>query len=104
MSAMFLRTSKSDKVIRAQTIWSRLRTLLDPSGRRQIDPDDKYGKHIRGGADALAAFANVLNKHPPFESDGLALVPGDLRDVVTIGDIGAAIVTWYRDNGWKVTI
>lgn len=96
--------SSATKSIRAQTIWTRLRNILDPSGSRIIRPTDPVGKHIRGGPGAVRAFANVLNTSPPFKRDGLALVPGDMAGVQTIGDIGAKIVGWYQSNGWDITI
>jgi hypothetical protein len=90
--------------IKAQTIWSRLRTVLDPSGTKTITPSDPAGKHIRGGAAAVRAFSNVLNNSPQFQKDGLALIAGSFAQISTIGDIGVKIIQWYQSNNWTVTI
>jgi hypothetical protein len=91
------------RTIRAQTIATRFRTVLDPSGA-VVDPDDSISRHIAGGAPAVAAFVDKLNDFPSFAADGLALTPGDVRGAKTIGDLLNAIGNWYRDNGWKITI
>lgn len=103
-AGVMLLASLGSRVIRAQTVWSRLRTVLDPTGARLIRPGDAVGLHIRGGRPAVRAFANVLNESRQFKPDRLALTPAAFASVATIGDIGAKIILWYQTNGWEVTI
>lgn len=95
--------SHSAKVISAAAIWARLVRMLDPAGSKIITPADPVEDHIKGGPQAVRAFANVLNKSPEFSADGLSLVPGDMANVAVIGDIAAAIIKNYESRGWKVT-
>ncbi len=88
--------ARAARTIRAETIWARLRAILGP-----VSPGDGTEAHI-GNAQAVHAFANVLNGHPPFLADGLALTPGNLHGCTTIGCIAAAIIAWYQRNGWRV--
>ena len=92
------------KIIQAQTIWSLFGHVIDPTDTHSISPTDPVDKYIHGGAPAVRAFANVLNKSPQFKGFGLALVPGDLANVQDIGDIVAAIIAWLQSHGWKVVI
>src|SRR4051812_8072476 len=96
-------TPHSAKVISAATIWARLVRVLDPTGTKVITPKDPVEDHIKGGPQAVRAFANVLNNSPQFSADGLSLVPGDMANVATIGDIEVAIIKNYESRGWTVT-
>jgi hypothetical protein len=87
------------KVIRAETIWDRLRSILGAS----VTSDSSTGDHI-GDEQAVRAFADLLNKSALFRGDGLALEPGNLAGCKTIGCIATAIISWYQRNGWQVVV
>ena len=96
--------AKTPKVIRAQTIMSLFRSVLDPNGTRHIDFDAPITKYVMGGAGAVRSFANRLNKSPQFKGYGLSLVPGDMADVATVEDVGAVIIAWFQQNNWRVRL
>lgn len=95
-------TSRSANVISAATIWARLRSILDPSNSKDVKPTDPVGDHIKGGPKAVRAFANVLNNSTEFSGDGLSLEPGNMANVIVIGDITAVIIINYESRGRRV--
>lgn len=90
--------------IRAETIASLIRHVLDPKGRRQITWDAKIGKYIKGGAAGLAGFAAVLNQSQQFQGYGLDLAPTDLSGVKVVRDLVTAVIGWFQGAGWTVTL
>jgi hypothetical protein len=84
--------------ISAIKIWERIRSILG-----LVTSDSSTVDHI-GNAQAVAAFADVLNRFAAFRADGLALTPGDLRGCMTLGCIVTAIIRWYQRNGWRVFV
>jgi hypothetical protein len=96
-----LLVQKKKKSISAEEIYSRFIAVL---GYSDIDLNAPAGKYIRPGTpQVIRAFADVLNASEQFAPDKLALEPGDLANVKTIGDVGAAIIRWYQESGWAVT-
>jgi hypothetical protein len=91
------RGRKPGQISRAE-IWNRLCLVLDPGSTEQIFPNTPLPT---GGT--KSALADDINHYPPFEADGVFLVPGDLRMATTVGHAAAAIAGWYRSNNWKVT-
>jgi hypothetical protein len=92
------------KTIRAGTIASLLRNVLDPYGERQIEWEAPASDYIIGAGGEMTAFVNVLNGSQQFSGYGLSLETYDLADVDLLRDIVAAIIKWFQDNGWKVVI
>jgi hypothetical protein len=92
------------KTIRAGTIASLLRNVIDPDGEQQIEWEAPAADYIMGGGGEMAAFVNVLNGSQQFSGYGLSLEPHDLADVDLMREIVAAIIKWFQDNGWKVVI
>jgi hypothetical protein len=89
------------KNIRAQTIMSLLRHVLDPTGRRTVIWDAPASDYIRG---SVPRFYRPLNESHEFSGYGLALERRDLMDAKTVADIGGAIIVWFRENGWQVNV
>lgn len=91
-------------IIRAGTITSLLRSVLDPSGQRQIDWEAPASEYIVGENGAPSAFANALNRSPQFSGYGLSLGPNDLADADKLRDIVEAIIGWFQRRGWQVVL
>lgn len=92
------------RTIRAQTVMSLLRHVLDPTGRRTIIWDAPIGRYIRGGPAAVRAFHKPLNTSPEFSGYGLNLSPGDLAAVSSVADIGTVLIKWFQKNNWTVIV
>jgi hypothetical protein len=90
--------------IRAETVASLLRNVLDPENELTIEWEAKVGDYILGGAGALAAFADVLNRSPQFSGFGLALGPHDMAAVAIVRDLLIVLIGWFQGNGWTVTL
>ena len=92
------------KTIRAGTIASSLRSVVDPSGSHQIEWGAPVERYLTGGGGALAAFASHLNRSAEFSGYQLALGPEDLADAETMQDVLSAIIAWFQDHGWQVVL
>jgi hypothetical protein len=91
-------------VVAAQWIMTSLRHVIDPTDSRTILWDAPISKYVRGGTPAVRAFANVLNRSPQFSGYQLGLTPGDLNGVKSVADVGAAIIDWFKGNGYRVIV
>jgi hypothetical protein len=87
--------------IRAQTIMSLLRHVIDPEHQRTIGWDGPASDYIHGD---VPRFYRALNESAEFSGYGLALQRSDLMDVKTVADIGGAIILWFRSKGWQVIV
>lgn len=92
------------KVIRAGTLISLLRSVLDANTHDPIKWDEDIGLYVTGGGGALAAFAQRLNGSPQFSGYGLALSAGDLAQVKTMRGLVNAIGAWFEGDGWTITL
>lgn len=99
-AALFHAGHASTKTIAASKIYALFIAVL---GRPIRLPSDPVGDYIQGGPGAVPAFANKLNTSPQFRPYGLDLVPGDVANVQTIGQLGGAVVRNFQENGWTVT-
>jgi len=79
-----------------------LRRLTTTFGWVISSSDDPIGNFIRGGAQALRAFPISLNRKGIFSDDGINFAVGEFDGFTKIGQLGAAIIQKYRDNGWYV--
>lgn len=90
-------TALTKKPITADTIWERIRQIFGADTKSNTPLKKKYFGDLGG-------LADMLNAHPPFAADKLHLMPGNLKGVDSMGGVGAAIVKWYKSNGWTVTV
>lgn len=101
----------NNKIIKIQTIHSRIRKCLDPKNQFKVFHDDLISKFILGGAPTIRAFIDVLNKYPPFKKDGLNLVPADVLKFVPNNDatkmmvhhLTRAVRHNYEARTWKIS-
>lgn len=94
----------ADKERKIQTIQTRVRTVLDPKNSQSVKYDDLVSKYVGGGAAAIVAFVDELNKYPPFKKDGLTVFPSDVPDNPQVYEITAAVVGNYKKRGWTITV
>jgi hypothetical protein len=91
-------------VISVQLIMTLLRHVIDPTDSRTILWEAPIGRYIRGKKPAIRAFANVLNRSAEFRGFRLSLTPGDLNDVGSMADMGAVLIGWFKNNGYRVIV
>jgi hypothetical protein len=88
------------RTIRAQTIMTLLKQVVDPSDNRTV----VWDAPIRGGAAVVRALYRKLNNSREFSGYGLSLTPGDLANASSLGDVGGVIISWFQRNNYTVII
>lgn len=88
------------RTIRAQTIMTLLKHVVDPTDSRTIIWD----ANIRGGNAAVRALYKMINNSAEFSGYGVNLTPGDFADALSMADVGTVIIKWFQRNNYKVII
>jgi hypothetical protein len=91
------RTVHAAKKIAASKIYDLWVAVLGRPIKDLSDPPTDY--QIMN----VLAYGDFLNHTPQFKPYGLNLQQSDMVNVQTMGDLGAAIVKNFQDNGWTVT-
>jgi hypothetical protein len=96
-SALFEGAHVAAKIVAASKIYDLWVDVLGRPIKSLDDSPDDYG------IPSVIAYGDFLNHTDQFKPYHLTLQQSDLVNVATMGDLGAAIVKNFQDNGWTVT-